>query len=59
MILGIQQRDLLQISGTIESDPRPVYVIEKALLGSYYQSDKRFGSTAEIISACNSLYELC
>ena len=43
----------------IESNPGPTYVIEKAIHGSYHQGDQRFGNTAGVQYACNSLYALC
>ena len=49
----------LIIDGDIESNPSPTYVIEKAIRGSYHQDDQRFGNTAGIQCACNSLYALC
>ena len=49
----------LIIDGDIESNPGPTYVIEKAIHGSYHQGDQRFGNTAGVQCACNSLYTLC
>ena len=49
----------LIIDGDIESNPGPTYVIEKAIHGSYHQGDPRFGKTAGVHCACNSLYALC
>ena len=43
----------------IESNPGPTYVIETAIHGSYHQGDQRFGNTAGVQYACNSLYALC
>ena len=49
----------LIIEGDIESNPGPTYVTEKAIHGSYHQGDQRFGNTAGVQCACNSLYALC
>ena len=49
----------LIIDGDIESNPGPTYVIEKVIHGSYHQGNKRFGNTAGVQCACNSLYALC
>ena len=49
----------LIIDGDIESNPGPTYVIEKAIHGLYHQGDQRFGNTAGVQCACNSLYALC
>ena len=49
----------LIIDGDIESNPGPTYVIEKAIYDSYHQGDQRFGNTAGVQCACNSLYALC
>ena len=45
--------------GDIESNPGPVYNIEKVGLGSFRQGDTRFGATAVVQCACNSLLVLC
>ena len=49
----------LIIDGDIESNPGPTYVIEKVIYGSYHKGDQRFGNTAGVQCACNSLYALC
>ena len=35
------------------------YRIVSSFLGSYQQGDSRFGATAGVQSACNSLFALC
>ena len=49
----------LKVSVDVESNPGPTYVIEKAVLESLHQGDRRFGETAGIQCASNSLYLLC
>ena len=41
--------------GDIESNPGPVYNIEKVALDSFHHGDSRFGATAGVQCACNSL----
>ena len=45
--------------GDIESNPGPVCNIEKVVLGSCHYGDTRFGATAGVPCACNSLLVLC
>ena len=45
--------------GDLESNPGPVYNIEKVVLGSFHHGDTRFGATAEVQCACNSLLVFC
>ena len=57
--LGLRSFSTLIIDADVESNPGPTYVIEKAICGSYHQGDRRFGDTAGVQCACNSLYALC
>ena len=50
------QTDLLDIKGDKESNPRPRYVICKAILGSFYKGDWYVSDTAWIFCASNSLH---
>ena len=50
---------VLQLCGDVESNPGPTYNIEKVIMGSFHQGNTRFGLTAGIQCACNSLYALC
>ena len=50
---------VFQLSGDVESNPGPTYAIEKVISGSFHQGDARFGTTAGIQCACNSLFALC
>ena len=50
---------LLQLSGDVESNPGPIYSIEKVIQGSFYQDNPRLGRTAGAQCACNSLFALC
>ena len=50
---------LLQLSGDVESNPGPTYSIEKVIQGSFHQGNPRFGGTAGVQCACNSLFALC
>ena len=50
---------VFQLSGDVESNPGPAYTIEKVISGSFHQGDTRFGTTAGIQCACNSLFALC
>ena len=50
---------LLQLSGDVESNPGPTYPIEKVIQGSFHQGNPRFGKTAGVQCACNSLFTLC
>ena len=45
--------------GDIESNPGPVYNIEKVVLGSFHEGDTRCGATERVQCACNSLLVLC
>ena len=50
----------IKVSGEVESNPGPAYAVEKkAVMRSFHQGDRRFGDTAGIQYACNSLYALC
>ena len=44
--------------GGIESNPGPVYNIEKDALDTFHRGDTRFGATAGVQCACNSLLAL-
>ena len=50
---------VLQLCGHVESNPGPTYNIENVIMGSFHQGNTRFGLTAGIQRACNSLYALC
>ena len=58
LALGLRSFNTVIIDGDVESNPGPTYVIEKAICGSYHQGDRRFGDTAGVQCACNSLYAL-
>ena len=45
--------------GDIESNPGPVYNIEKFVLGSFPHGDTRLGATAGVQCVCNSLLVFC
>ena len=47
---------LLQLSGDVESNPGPIYSIEKIIQGSFHQSNPRFGRTVGV--QC-TLFALC
>ena len=49
----------LTCNGDIKSNLELTYSIEKITSGSFYQGNSRFGHTAGIQCACNSLYVLC
>ena len=60
ILSNIQQRQInLKVSGDRESNSNSTYVIDKFLLVLFHQGDRRFGDTASIQCACNSLYVLC
>ena len=50
---------LLQLSGDVESNPGPTYCFEKVIQRSFCQGNPRFGRTAGVQCACNSLFALC
>ena len=50
---------LLQLSGDVESNLGPTYSTEKVIQGSFHQGNPRFGRTARVQCACNSLFALC
>ena len=50
---------LLQLSRDVESNPGPTYSIEKVIQESFHQGNPRFGRTAGVQCACNSLFALC
>ena len=50
---------VLQHCDDVESNPGPTYDIENVIMGSFHQGDAKFGLTAGIQCACNSLYVLC
>ena len=56
--LGLRSFNTL-IDGDVEINLGPTYVIEKAICGSCHQGNRRFGDTAGVQCACNSLYALC
>ena len=49
----------LLADGDIESNPGPSFNILKVIQGSFHQGNPKFGHTAGIQCACNSLYALC
>ena len=49
----------LLTNGEVESKPDPIFKILKVIQGSFHQGDSKFGLTAGIQCACNSLYALC
>ena len=57
--MHLMYRLLLLLGGDIETNPRPTYAVDKAVLGTFHQGDQRFGETAGVKCACNSLYALC
>ena len=59
IVCNAQSQIHLKLSGDIESNPGPRYVVAKVVQGSFHQGNERFGSTAGIQCACNSLYALC
>ena len=50
---------LLQLSGDVESNPGPTYSIEKVIQRSFNQGNPRFGRTAGVQCAFDSLFALC
>ena len=50
---------LLQLSGDVENNPGPTYSIEKVIQGSFSQGNPRFGRTAGVQCAFDSLFALC
>ena len=49
----------LLTDGDVESNPGPTFKILKVIQGSFHQGHPKFGHTAGIQCACNSLYALC
>ena len=49
----------LLTDGDVESNPGPTFEILKVTQGSFHQGNPKFGHTAGIQCACNSLYALC
>ena len=49
----------LLTDGDVESNPGPTFKILKVIQGSFHQGHHKFGHTAGIQCACNSLYALC
>ena len=43
----------------LEAVPNSTYAIEGHILGSFHQGDSRFGATAGVQCACNSLFAIC
>lgn len=58
-LLSLLTSSLALLYGDVESTPGLSYTIERAVLGIFNQSDKRFGHTAGIQCAFNSLHALC
>ena len=50
---------ILLTDGDIESNPGPTFEILKVVQGSFHQGHPKFGHTAGVQCACNSLYALC
>ena len=50
---------VLQLCGGVESNSGQLYNIQKVVMRSFHQGDKRFGLTADIQCPCKSLYALC
>ena len=57
--MHLMRRLLLLLVGTQKSNPGPTYVVDKVILGTFHHGDQRFGETAGLQCACNSLYALC
>ena len=49
----------LLTDGDVESNPGPTFKILKVIQGSFHQGHPKFGHTAGIQCACNSVYALC
>ena len=47
------------IDGDVESNPGPTYNLLKSLSASYNQGHQKFGNTAGVQCACNSLFAIC
>ena len=54
----MQRQIDLKISGDIESNPGPDYVVNNVVQDSFHQDNQIFGSNAGIQCACNFLYAL-
>ena len=50
---------ILLTDGDIKSNPRPTFEILKLVQGPFHQGHSKFGHTAGVQCACNSLYALC
>ena len=48
VLLSVQGKLDSEISGDIESNPGPVYVVKNIVQGSFHQFNQRFGSTSSI-----------
>ena len=57
-LITVLDLKIFQFSGDIESNPGSTSAIEKVIFGSFHLGDARFGSTANIQCACNSLFAL-
>ena len=49
----------LLVDGDIESNPGPTCNFLKVVQGSFHQGDTKFGHTAGVQCACNSLFAIC
>lgn len=45
--------------GGVQINPGPTYAVDKTVLGSFHQDDRRSDDIAGIQYACNSLYAIC
>ena len=54
-LMHLMRRLLLLLVGTQKSNPGPTYVVDKVILGTFHHGDQRFGETAGVQCACNSL----
>ena len=56
--LGLRSFNTIIVDWDVESNRGPIYVIEKAICGSYHPGDRSFDDTAGVQCACSSLYAL-
>ena len=59
MLTVFQLYRSITITWDVESNPGATYSTEKVIQGSFHQGNPRFGRTAGVQCACNSLFALC
>ena len=57
--MALLKLSLLQIHGDAESNPGPMYKIQKTVSASFHQAHMKFGNSAGTQCSCNALFAIC